>query len=101
MLNTDVLRYISRFLLLPDYYSVCTAHRDFYRLPIARRRRFEWSSHRIQIHGMKQGWCAQKDCINQRLYCISLEPVRTQTLSVYCGQCTLLYKKISTTLLLL
>jgi len=101
MLNVDVMRHIGSFLDLPNYYSACAAHRDFYSQYIARKKRFQWSAARTKLHDMKQGWCAHKDCCRQRLYCIALEPVSKQVLSVYCGECTLKYKKLSSTILLL
>lgn len=101
MLNVDVMRHIGTFLDLANYYSACAAHKDFYSQTIARKKRFEWSAARTTLHNIKQGWCAHKDCCRQRLYCIALEPLTKQVLSVYCGECTKKYKKISSTLLLL
>jgi hypothetical protein len=100
MLNVDVMRRIGTFLTLMDYYSARTAHKDFYSPKIARRKRFRWSTQRTKLYGMRQGWCAHNDCCNQRLSCIELEPLTTQILSIYCGQCTIKYKKISTLVLL-
>ena len=94
------MRHIGTFLILPDYYSACTAHHDFHSEQIARQQRFRWSAKRTKLHSMKQGLCAQKDCYSQRLCCIELEPMKTQVLSVYCGRCTVKYKKISTLILL-
>ena len=101
MLNVDVMRHIGTFLELPDYYSACATHRDFYSRRIVRKKRFEWSAARTILHDMKQGLCSHKDCCKQRLCCIELEPTRTHILSVYCGKCTLKYKKITSTLILL
>lgn len=101
MLNTDVLGYVSSFLNLEDYHCARVAHRDFENKKVGRRQRFAWSALRTVLHPIRQGWCAEKDCFNQRLYCIALEPQRTQVLSMYCGKCTHEFKKISSIVLLL
>ena len=101
MLPIDIMRYISSYLCLTDYYSASIAHRDFRSEYVHKRTRFEWCKKRAYVPRLGIGKCSNYSCSRQRLYCIELQHVHTRVLSMYCGPCTVIFKDIPSTVLLI
>lgn len=101
LLPGDIFSHISSFLCLRDYYNACVAHVDFRSERMRKKLRFRWCKARARLTRMSMGSCSHTRCSRQRLYCIELEPTKTRVLSMYCGPCTIVFKDIPGTVLLL
>lgn len=100
MLNQDVIFHMSSFLTLPEYLRASLAWRELRDLIMLRRVRMKWCVQRVVPPTMKPGTCSNAECTRQKLYCIYLEPLKRNVLSLYCGPCTVKFKNINLVILL-